>query len=155
MSAPKPIGFDNWKKHHFVTKDGSGNGFWIKASFSVELSGKHLLFRGPSIASVTASPTITTIVTSEPHGFHTGQRVRLNGLPFNVADALNDLHTVTVVSPDTFTVEASIDGETVPLNVGIAGVDVGANFVTTEYAMTPGRLCIEDYPEAWEEPWEG
>ena len=154
MSAPKPIGFDNWKAHFFISKDGSGNKFWIKASFSAEVGAKHRLFRGPSIATTTAA-TNCVVTTDEAHGFHDGQLIRLHGMPGTLAALLNTEHVITWISTTSFSVPVDTSLEPATTGVGIAGVDIGTEIPTADAVMTPGRLCIEDYPDAWEMPFEG
>ena len=207
MSAPKPIGFDNWKAHFFLSKDGSGNKFWVKGSFCLDVSSRFRIFRGPSIAKVSASyPCIVT--TTEAHGFHDNQNIRIHGMPDNLSVALNKSHMITRLSDTTFSVNEDTTGTGVSVTagsfvvgkqytitslgttnftaigasgspavgevftatgagtgsgtaersvegVGVAGADIGSEILTADYTMTPGRLCIEDYPDAWELPFEG
>lgn len=157
MAAPKPIGFDNWRAFFFLSKDGSGNKFWIKASFCVDDgSGSFRLFRGPSITSVTGGASAVTVVCSENHGFHTNQKIRLHGLPNNLNSLLGVDHIITVTNSTTFTITTTtLNGQSCGDIGAMAGVDIGTGILTADYTMAPGRLCIEDYPDPWELPFEG
>lgn len=154
MSAPKPIGFDNFRAHFFVSRDGSGTKFFSKGSFAVVDSSMHKVFRGPDIAATTAAATIT-VTTSEIHGLHAGQTIRLHGMPVALAALNSEWVVLTVPSTTTFTLgyDSTADGTTA--GVGVVGVAVPSYLPAADWSMTTGRLCVDDYPAAWELPLEG
>ena len=166
MAAPKPIGFDNWRAFFFLSKDGSGNKFWIKGSFCMIESLIYGIYRGPSILSVSCAAAVATVTTGEAHGFHLNQVIRLHNLPNNMS-ALAGVDVVVLSTPSatTFTVAspggappAGLDGVSFASGAyvgAIAGVSIGAGIAVGDYTMAPGRLCVEDYPDAWELPFEG
>ena len=155
MPATKPIGFDNFRTIQLISKDGSGSWMWIKASFAVEESATHKLFRGPYISATTAAAN-TLVTTVEAHGFHVGQSIRIHKMPSALA-GLNGLWVVvTIPSTTTFTVifDSTTLGNTTAVKA-MVGVDIDARLLVADYALIPGRLFIEDYPDAWEMPLEG
>lgn len=155
----KPIGFDNWRAFFFTSKNGS-NPFWIKASFcvqEVDAGGvnRYRLYRGPNILTTSAEAS-ATIATTEPHGFRDGDTVRIHGLPAT-HDVLNTSLVITAApeTPSIFTVAVATNVIGITAAVGMVGVDIGAAISVADWDMLPGRLCVEDYPAAWEMPWEG
>lgn len=150
MAVTKPVGFDNFRVIWNISKDGSGNKTWIKASFINITTEEIEYYRGANIASTVAG-TPTTINTDEPHGLETGDTIRIDGC--RIA-ALNGVFTVTKIDADTFTVSVSTSSGST--NSGIAGVKVPGYHPKTETAdIIVGRKFVEDYPEAWELPLEG
>ena len=84
-----------------------------------------------SIITIT-SGTPTTITTSTPHGYSTGQNVLISGS--DSTPSIDGCHTVTVTSSTMFTIPmgttiggitGSVVGETFPINIGLSQLDVG------------------------------
>jgi hypothetical protein len=159
----KPIGFDNWRTFFFVSKDGSNGKFWRKGSFVAREASQHKLYRGPSIAATNEAAAVT-ITTDEAHEFPVGKRVRISGMPDALAglnagsDPVNDNGewvVLTVPTPTTFTVGFDSTGLGTTTGIGVVGVFVGDYIPADDYAMVTGRNCTDEYPAAWELPWEG
>ena len=154
MALAKPIGFDNFRPHYFVLKDGSGSKFPVKASFAIVEASAFRLFRGPNIASTTAGTT-TTVTTAEAHGLKAGQTIRLQKLPIALAALNSEWVILTVPTPTTFTLGFDSTSAGTSTGIGIVGVDTGSELPTADYAMVVGGLCMETHPAAWELPLEG
>ncbi|MES2924192.1 MAG: hypothetical protein V4819_21760 [Verrucomicrobiota bacterium] len=150
----KPIGFDNWLSHNFIF-DSTGRDFTIIGSFIFNDSGTYRLFRGPSITATTAaSPCVVT--TGEAHGFHTGQTVRLRGLPGALGGILDGEHDINVLSATTFSVPVSTVGSGASGAVGaIAGVDCDFRIPAAGCAYIPGKNCVAAHGDAWDRAWIG
>lgn len=151
----KPIGFDNFKTFSFVSGDGSGFTFFRKASFTITETGLHKVYAGPNITSV-SSATDAVITTAEAHGFHTGQSIRLYGLPA-LMSALNTTHVITVLTTTTFQIDADTSGTAAVSGVGIAGVDLAVYIPEANYSVVPGANCMDSFVvvNAWDLPLVG
>jgi cyclophilin family peptidyl-prolyl cis-trans isomerase len=102
------------------------------------------------IASIAAGSPVT-VNTSEPHGFSSGNEIRISGVTGGVPE-INGVHTVTVVDGDTFTVpvdvtEAGMGGKaqinpkvTIPLE----------STLPTEGTVLPANLVFD--PANWNVP---
>jgi hypothetical protein len=156
MSAPKPVGFDNWRTFYFISVDGSGNKVANKGSFCIEDDNKHKIYRGPSIASTTAANPVV-ITTAEPHEFQVGQSVRFHDLHASIASAFGAIeHVVTAVgSTTTFSVAVSTVGMGTTADLGVVGIDSQNSMKVANWDMLAGRNCKEDYPDPWETAFEG
>lgn len=144
----KPIGFDNWLAFSFIF-NSSERDFTAIGSFLVNESTSYKLYRGPNIISTSADAECV-ITTAEPHGFFTGQSVRIYGL-LSPLGGLNIIHVVTVLSTTTFSIPVDTTSEGTSGNVGaIAGIDAGLAVTSTGVTAIPGKNCMEAHATAVE-----
>lgn len=154
MISIKPAGADEWRRFFFTSKDGSGRNFWQTACFSVIDGASYKLFRGAAIASTSAAAS-ALITTSENHGYHVGQKIRLTGLPYEV-DGLNDeFYVLTVPSATTFTVGFDTSALSATAGVGLTGADIGSSILVADYGIVEGQKVKDAYLEFWQLPLEG
>jgi len=150
----KPIGFDNWLSHNFISSDGSGKDFYTLGSFCLEDSGKFRVYRGPSIASTSAA-SACVVTTTEAHGLKTGQTVRFAQLPAAISSIMSGDLVVTVLTTATFSVPVTTTSAGATTGLGIVGVDIGQSVSSSAFAYTPGMNCMDSVPDPWMRPWAG